>query len=110
MTMFILGFLGCYVLASLLFFLYDECDVEEAIDLFIKPWELLFIAISFIPIWIYKIFRHWVRGVEQKKVDLILKTAKKCKNLHLFGQVWFYVDYDAKALTNRFFFYRIKKA
>ena len=31
MKMFILGFLACYVLASLLFFLYDEYDVE-AID------------------------------------------------------------------------------
>lgn len=109
MKMFLFGFLACYVLASLLFFLYDEYDVE-AIDLFIKPWCVLAIVVSFVPIWVYKIFRHWICGVEQKNVDLTLKTAKKCKNLHLFGRVWFYVDYDARALTNKFFFYRIKKA
>ena len=71
---------------------------------------VLAIVVCFVPIWIYKIFRHWIYGVEQKNVDLTLKTAKKCKNLHLFGRVWFYVDYDARALTNKFFFYRIKKA
>lgn len=109
MKMFLLGFLACYVLASLLLFLYDEYDVETIV-LFIKPWCVLAIVVSFVPIWIYKIFRHWIYGVEQKNVDLTLKTAKKYKNLHLFGRIWFYVDYDARVLTNKFFFYRIKKA
>lgn len=108
MKMFILGFLACYVLASLLFFLFDEYDVE-VIDLFIKPWCVLAIVVSFVFIWIYKIFRHLVYGVEQKNVDLTLKSAEKYKNLHLFGPVWFYVDYEARALVNKFFFYRIKK-
>lgn len=107
MKMFLLGFLACYVLASLLFFLYDEYDVD-ALDLFVKPWCVLAIVIAFVPIWIFKIFHHWVFGIEQKNIDLILKTAEKYKSLHLFGQIWLYVNYDAKALINKFFFYRIK--
>lgn len=51
MKMFLLGFLACYVLASLLFFLYDEYDVEAmrtAIGFWLLPIALVSIVYKYV--------------------------------------------------------------
>lgn len=48
MKMFLLGFLICYIIASLFYFLDDEADTNLMRG-FIIPWIVVSVAVLFIP-------------------------------------------------------------
>jgi hypothetical protein len=82
---------------------------EEIFDLdniLTEVISFLALVIAFIPICIYRIFfRLTIKPVLKRRWDKADLTLKK----HLFGNLWFCVDKEAKYLWNKIFFVRVEK-
>lgn len=107
MKMFLIGFFACYCVASLLIFLADEYDLDFAAMAFIQPWCALAIVVLFLPCIMWGLLRNVVKPAKPEAVYALRKLGMSDR--HLFGQLYFCYDRDAKKWYNRAFFFRIRK-
>lgn len=96
----IVSAIGGIVFAKLCEEIFDWDNIlTEAIS-------FLTLVISFIPICIYRIFfRLTIKPVLKRRWDKTNLTLKK----HLFSNLWFCVDKEAKHFWNKIFFVRVEK-
>lgn len=103
MKMFLLGFLACYIIASLFYFLDDEIDTNLMAN-FIKPWVAVSLIILFIPYSIWRFVRLCFKPVRLDVMDYLKGVYVKC----LFGNIYFCYDKKAKNWLNKIFLFRYK--
>ncbi len=103
MNMFLLGFLACYIIASLFYFLDDEVDTN-LMAVFITPWVAVWFVISFIPRGIWRFVRFCFRPVRSDAMDCLKGVYVKC----LFDEIYFCYDKKAKNWLNKIFLFRYK--
>lgn len=103
MKMFLLGFLACYVIASLFYFLDDEADTNLMWG-FIIPWIVVSVVVLFIPYGIWRFVRFCFRPVRPDVMDYLKNTYVK----RLFGNIYFCHDKKAKNWLNKIFLFRYK--
>lgn len=103
MRMFLLGFLACYVIASLFYFLDDEVDTNLMAS-FIIPWVAVCLVIVFIPYGIWRFVRFCFIPVRQDVMEVLKDTYVK----RLFGEIYFCYDKKAKSWLNKIFLFRYK--
>lgn len=104
MRIFLLGFLACYVIASLFYFLDDEADAHLMVS-FIVPWVAVWFVISFIPCGIWRFVRYCFRPVRPDAMDYLKNAYVK----RLFGDIYFCYDKKAKNWLNKIFLFRYKE-
>lgn len=102
MKMFLLGFLACYVIASLL--IYNDDD--EWLDRFITPFCAIGIAVLIIPSFIWRFVRLCFKPVRPDIMDYLKGVYVK----RLFGNVYFCHDKKAKNWMNKIFLFRYKSS
>lgn len=101
MKMFLLGFLVCYVIASLFYFLDDEIDTNLMMS-FIKPWDAVRLVIVFIPYSIWRFVRFCFIPTRPDVMEVLKDTCVK----RLFGNIYFCYDKKAKNWLNKIFLFR----
>lgn len=101
MKLFLLGFLACYVIASLFYFLDDEADTNLMWG-FIIPW----IVVLFIPYSIWRFVRFCFIPVRPD----VMKILKDVYVKRLFGDFYFCYDKKAKNWFNKVFSFRHKSS
>lgn len=99
MKLFLLGFLACYVIASLFYFLDDEADINLMWG-FIIPW----IVVLFIPYSIWRFVRFCFIPVRSDVMEILKNAYVK----RLFGDFYFCYDKKAKNWLNKIFLFRYK--
>lgn len=105
MKLFLLGFLACYVIASLFYFLDDEADTNLMRN-FIIPWIAISIVVLFIPYSIWHFVRLCFKPVRPDIMDYLKGVYVK----RLFGNVYFCHDKKAKNWMNKIFLFRYKSS
>lgn len=105
MKMFLLGFLTCYVIASLFYFLDDEADTY-LMAVFVAPWVVVRVVVSFIPYVIWRFVRFCFKPVRPNVMEILKDAYVK----RLFGNVYFCYDKTAKKWLNKFFLFRYKSS
>ena len=105
MKMFLLGFLACYVIASLFYFLDDEADTY-LITIFVTPWGIVWLIVSFIPCVIWRFVRFCFKPVRPDVMVYLKGVYVK----RLFGNVYFCYDKTAKKWPNKIFLLRYKSS
>ena len=103
MKMFLLGFLVCYFIASLFYFLDDEADTNLMVS-FIKPWAAVCLVIVFIPYSIWRFVRFCFIPTRPDVMEVLKDTCVK----RLFGNIYFCYDKKAKNWLNKIFLFRYK--
>ena len=103
MRIFLLGFLACYVIASLFYFLDGEADTHLMVS-FIVPWVAVWFVISFIPCGIWRFVRCCFKPVRPDVMDCLKGAYVK----RLFGNIYFCHDKKAKNWLNKNFLFRYK--
>ena len=101
MKMFLLGFLVCYVIASLL--IYNDND--KWLNRFITPFCAVGIVILIIPCFIWRLLRLCFVSVRPDIMDCLKDVYVK----HLFGNIYFCYDKKAKNWLNKIFLFRYKE-
>lgn len=104
MKMFLLGFLICYIITSLFYFLDDEAETN-LMAVFITPWTVIWFVISFIPYSIWRFMRLCFKPVRLDVMDYLKDTYVK----RLFGNIYFCHDKKAKNWLNKIFLFRYKE-
>ena len=102
--MFLLGFLACYVIASLFYFLDDEVDTNLMVS-FIKPWIAVLLVVLFIPYSIWRFVRFCFIPVRPDVMEILKDAYVK----RLFGNIYFCHDKKAKNWLNKIFLFRYKE-
>ena len=105
MKLFLLGFLACYVIASLFHFLDDEADTY-LMAVFVAPWIAIWVIVSFIPYSIWRFIRFCFIPVRQDVMDYLKGVYVK----RLLGNVYFCYDKKAKNWLNKIFLFRYKSS
>lgn len=100
MKMFLLGFLACYIIASLL--IYNDDD--EWFDRFITPFYIVGIVVLITPSFIWRFVRLCFKPVRPDVMDYLKGVYVK----HLFGNIYFCYDKKAKSWLNKIFLFRCK--
>ena len=100
MKMFLLGFLACYVIVSLL--IYDDND--EWLNRFITPFCAVGIVVLFVPCFIWRVTRFCFVPVRLDVMDCLKDVYVK----RLFGNIYFCHDKKAKNWLNKIFLFRYK--
>lgn len=103
MRMFLLGFLVCYIIASLFYFLDDEVDTHLMAS-FIIPWVAVCLVIVFIPYSIWRFVRFCFIPVRPDVMEVLKNIYVK----RLFGNIYFCHDKKAKNWLNKIFLFRYK--
>ena len=101
MKMFLLGFLACYVIASLLIYK----DNDEWFDRFITPFCAVGIVFLIIPSFIWRFVRFCFIPVRQD----VMVYLKDVHVKRLFGNIYFCYDKKAKNWMNKIFLFRYKE-
>ena len=101
MKMFLLGFLVCYVIASLLIF--NEAD--EWLSRFIIPFCAVSIVVLIIPFFIWRFVRLCFKPVRPDVMNYLKGIYVK----RLFGNIYFCHDKKAKNWLNKIFLFRYKE-
>lgn len=104
MKLFLLGFLVCYVIASLFYFLDDEADTY-LMAVFVTPWSIVWLIVSFIPCAIWRFMRFCFKPVRPDAMDYLKDVYVK----RLFGEIYFCHDKKAKNWLNKIFLFRYKE-
>lgn len=100
MKMFFVGFLTCYVIASLL--IYNDND--EWLNRFIIPFCAVGIVVLIIPCFIWRLLRLCFVSVRPDIMDCLKDVYVK----HLFGNIYFCYDKKAKFWMDKIFLFRYK--
>lgn len=100
MKMFLLGFLTCYAIASLL--IYNDND--KWLNRFITPFCAVGIVVLFVPCFIWRLLRLCFVSVRPDIMDCLKDVYVK----HLFGNIYFCYDKKAKNWLNKIFLFRYK--
>lgn len=100
MKMFLLGFLVCYVIASLLIYNNDD----EWLDKFIIPFCAVSLVVLIIPSFIWRFTRLCFKPVRPDVMDYLKGAYVK----RLFGDIYFCYDKKAKNWLNKIFLFRYK--
>ena len=100
MKMFLLGFLACYIIASLL--IYNDDD--EWFDRFITSFCIVGIVVLITPSFIWRFVRLCFKPVRPDVMDYLKGAYVK----HLFGNIYFCYDKKAKSWLNKIFLFRCK--
>lgn len=103
MKMFLLGFLACYVIASLFYFLDDKANTSLMWG-FIIPWIVVSIVVLFIPYGIWRFVRFCFIPVRPD----VMKILKNVYVKRLYGNIYFCYDRAAKNWFNKVFLFRYK--
>ena len=103
MKMFLLGFLVCYIIASLFYFFDDEADTNLMM-VFVAPWVAVCLVIVFIPYSIWRFVRLCFKPVRLDVMDYLKDTYVK----RLFSNIYFCHDKKAKNWLNKIFLFRYK--
>lgn len=104
MKLFLLGFLACYVIASLFYFLDDETDTNLMV-VFIAPWVAVWFIISFIPRVIWRFVWVCFKPVRPDAMEILKDTYVK----HIVGEIYFCYDKKAENWMNKIFLFRYKR-
>ena len=104
MKLFLLGFLACYVIASLFYFLDDEANTN-LMAVFVAPWVTVWFVISFIPSLIWQFVRLCFKPVRPDVMTYLKDVYVK----HLSGEIYFCYDKKAKNWMNKIFLFRYKE-
>lgn len=104
MKLFLLGFLACYIIASLFYFLDDEANTNLMAS-FIIPWVAVVLVILFIPYSIWRFVRFCFLPVRPD----VMKILKDVYVKRLFGDFYFCYDKKAKNWFNKIFLFRYKE-
>lgn len=102
MKMFLLGFLVCYIIASLL--IYNDDD--EWLDRFITPFCAVGIVVLIIPSFIWRFVRLCFKSV---RPDVMMDYLKDTYVKRLFSNIYFCYDKKAKNWFNKIFLLRYKE-
>ena len=105
MKMFLLGFLACYVIASLFYFLDDEADTN-LMGIFIILWIAISVVVLFIPYGIWRFIRLCFKPVRPDVMVYLKDVYVK----RLFGNIYFCYDKTAKNWFNKIFLFRHKSS
>jgi hypothetical protein len=100
MKMFLLGFLACYVITSLL--IYNDDD--KWLDRFITPFRAVAIVVLIIPSFTWRFVRLCFKPVRPDVMNYLKGAYIK----HLFGNIYFCHDKKAKNWLNKIFLFRYK--
>lgn len=100
MKMFLLGFLTCYTIASLL--IYNDND--KWLNRFITPFCAVGIVVLIIPCFIWRLLRLCFVPVRSDIMDYLKDDYVK----RLFGNIYFCHDKKAKNWLNKIFLFRYK--
>ena len=100
MKMFLLGFLACYVIASLLIF----NDADEWLNRFIKPFCAVGLVVLIIPFLIWRFVRLCFKPVRPD----VMGHLKGAYVKRLFGNIYFCHDKKTKNWLNKIFLFRYK--
>lgn len=110
MTMFLIGFVVCYLVFGLFDFIKEEYNIDIFNRVFTAPWYVLAIIICFIPSTLNKLFIHIFKPMTEKELSHFKKfIAKDYKEVYLFGGIYLFKDYTARYFFNKIFFFRIKR-
>lgn len=101
MKMFLLGFLACYVISSLLIYKDDD----EWLDRFITPFCAVGIVILIIPSLIWRFVRLCFKPVRIDVMDYLKDAYVK----RITGEIYFCYDKKAKNWMNKIFLFRYKE-
>lgn len=101
MKMFLLGFLVCYVIASLL--IYNDND--KWLDRFITPFCAVGIVVLIVPCFIWRLLRLCFVPVRSDIMSYLKDSYVK----RLFGNIYFCHDKKAKNWLNKIFLFRYKE-
>lgn len=109
MMNFIYGVLTAWFICSIAFVFEDDCLWVDTMDWILRfPCYILWKALCllFFPfIWFYKVFlRHTIHPVSFEVLEVKKIVADSTR---IFGNVYFCFDKKAKALVNKFFFFRV---
>ena len=102
MKMFLLGFLACYVIASLLIF----NDADEWLGRFIIPSCTVSLVVLIIPFFIWRFVRLCFKPVRPDVMGCLKGAYVK----RLFGNIYFCYDKKAKNWFNKIFLFRYKNS
>ena len=102
MKMFLLGFLACYTIASLLIFEDDD----EWLNRFIIPFCVVGIVVLIIPSFIWRFVRLCFKPVRPDVMIYLKDAYVKC----LFGNIYFCYDKKAKNWFNKIFLFRYRSS
>lgn len=102
MKLFLLGFLACYVIASLLIFEDDD----EWLYRFITPFCAAGIVVLIIPSFIWRFVRLCFKPVRLDVITYLKDAYVK----RLFGNIYFCYDKKAKNWMNKIFLFRYKSS
>lgn len=102
MRMFLLGFLACYVIASLLIYK----DNDKWLDGFITPFCAVGIVILIIPSLIWRFVRLCFKPVRIDVMDYLKDAYVK----RITGEIYFCYDKKAKNWMNKIFLFRYKSS
>lgn len=105
MKMFLLGFLACYVIVPLFYFLDDEAD-SNLMWGFIIPWIIVSVVVLFIPYGIWRFVRFCFIPVRPD----VMKILKDVYVKRLFGDFYFCCDKKTKNWFNKVFLFRYKNS
>lgn len=101
MKMFFVGFLTCYIIASLI--IYNDDD--EWLDRFITPFCAAGIVVLIIPCFIWRLLRFCFVPVRSDIMSYLKGTYVK----RLFGNIYFCHDKKAKNWMDKIFLFRYKE-
>ena len=102
MKMFLLGFLACYVIASLLI-LEDD---DEWLYRFIAPFCVVGIVVLIIPAFIWGFVRLCFKPIRPDIMDYLKNVYVK----HIVGNIYFCYNKRAKNWLNKIFLFRYKSS
>lgn len=105
MKIFLLGFLACYIIASLFYFLDDEADTY-LMAVFVAPWIAIWVIVSFIPCAIWRSVRFCFKPVRPDVMEILKDAYVK----RITGEIYFCYDKKAKNCMNKIFLFRYKSS
>lgn len=104
MKLFLLGFLACYIIASLFYFLDDEAGTY-LMAVFVTPWVAVWVAVLFILRIIWRFVWVCFNPAQPDAMEILKDAYVK----HLLGEIYFCYDKKAKSWMNKVFLFRYKE-
>lgn len=103
MKMFLLGFLVCYIISSVVMYIADPIE-EWIARIYMAPAIGVFFIICWPFCFFYHVFlRLTIKPIETQRIVRVAKISKGYHVWRLFGNVYFYYDKHARIINKLFF-------
>lgn len=107
---FLLGFGICYFLACFVIFFENQYNMSQPRLWFARPWGIFMLIICFIPTLLIQMFKLLVNGIPEEQYNLIQKVFPDIKRKRLFNNIYFCQNPNARRLSKRYYFIRVKNS